>query len=192
MSFASEQHLGVVDTWRKLHFNWPIQRLLARRAGRRPELAYAMNEVLATGRWDLVRAQPHRQFDGRPSDHLYDLYARPAGTPPSASAAPLLPTFGLTFSQRQATHLNVPWQQAYGATLDLSESAAPGRPLGSGRARARHVPILVLDAQLGQAQDRGQAAVSADARRAAGSMPYARHHRCARARSYLGTERSNR
>ena len=84
MSFAAEQHIGLVDTWKLRHYNWPIQRMFARHAVYELELAHAMDDVLATGRWDIVRAEPHHEPDGHQSDHLYDLYGRPARTAPSA------------------------------------------------------------------------------------------------------------
>jgi hypothetical protein len=83
MSVAAEQHLGVVDTWDLQHFNWPIQRLFAPHAVQHLELARAMNDLLATGRWDVVRAQPHHEPGGHLSDHLFDLYGRPASTAPA-------------------------------------------------------------------------------------------------------------
>lgn len=84
MSFVNEQHLGIVDTWRLHHYNWPIQRLFAGRAVRHLERAHAMKDLLATGRWDVVRADPHPKADGHLSDHVYDVYGRPVATPPTA------------------------------------------------------------------------------------------------------------
>lgn len=45
---------------------------------------------------------------------------------PSAPATAGTPMFGLTFSQRQADYLKLPWRQVYGATLDLAPELLGG------------------------------------------------------------------
>jgi hypothetical protein len=36
-----------------------------------------MRDLLSTQRWDSVRAIPHREADGRRSEHVYDIFGHP-------------------------------------------------------------------------------------------------------------------
>ena len=77
MSVADEMYIGSVDVWELHEFRWPIVRLCARRAVDRLELRRYMRDLLSTRRWDRVRAVPHREADGRPSEHIYDVFGHP-------------------------------------------------------------------------------------------------------------------
>jgi hypothetical protein len=72
----SEQCIGTVDVWQLHHYRAPIQRIFARHAVYHLELDHYLGELLATKRWDVVRAAPHPSDDGSPSDHVYDIFGR--------------------------------------------------------------------------------------------------------------------
>ena len=92
MAQPTEHFLGTVDV-RELHqLHWPILRLLTRSFVERLELQRYKRHLLASGRWDRIRAVPHRSGSGQTSPHLFDLYGVPAPqagmvTPPELSAA---------------------------------------------------------------------------------------------------------
>src|SRR5207248_4258773 len=92
MSQLSEQFLGAIDV-RELHeLHWPIMRLLARSFVERLELQRYKRHLLASGRWNRVRAVPHRDRSAAVSPYLFDLYGVPvpqagAATPPELSGA---------------------------------------------------------------------------------------------------------
>jgi hypothetical protein len=71
-----EERIGTINVWELHHFRAPIQRIFARRAIDRLELQHYVSALLATRRWDVVRAVPHSDGDGFPSDHVYDLFGR--------------------------------------------------------------------------------------------------------------------
>ena len=77
MSIAEEVRIGSVDVWELHQFKWPIVRLFARRAVDHLELTRHMRNLLSTQRWDRVRAIPHREADGRRSEHVYDIFGHP-------------------------------------------------------------------------------------------------------------------
>ena len=81
MPDASEERIGTVNVWELHHFRAPIQRIFARSSIDRLELHHYLRDLLATRRWDVVRAVPHSEDDGHPSDHLYDLYGRSWSAP---------------------------------------------------------------------------------------------------------------
>ena len=84
MAQLTEHFLGTVDV-RALHeLHWPILRLLARSFVERLELRRHKRHLLASGRWDRIRAVPHRDSSGKVTPHLFDLYGVPA---PYAEAA---------------------------------------------------------------------------------------------------------
>jgi hypothetical protein len=82
---SGEQFIGTVDTWKLRQFRWPILQLLSRRFVYEMELGRYMKGLLATGRWDEVRVVPHCQAGGRLSDHVFDVYGRPASKPRASS-----------------------------------------------------------------------------------------------------------
>lgn len=73
---ASEERIGTVDVWLLHHYRAPIQRIFARHAIDHQELDHYLGELLATKRWDIVRAAPHPCDDGSLSDHIYDIFGR--------------------------------------------------------------------------------------------------------------------
>jgi hypothetical protein len=73
---AVEEPIGTVDVWRLRHYRAPIQRIFARHAIYHLELDHYLSELLATKRWDVVRAAPHPSDDGSLSDHIYDIFGR--------------------------------------------------------------------------------------------------------------------
>ena len=78
MSQQTEDHLAAIDV-RHLHeFDWPITRLLARPFVERLELQRYKRQLLASGRWERIRAVPHRDGSGEVSPHVFDLYGVPA------------------------------------------------------------------------------------------------------------------
>jgi hypothetical protein len=76
---TSEERIGTVDVWQLHHYRAPIQRIFARHAVHHLELNHYLGELLATKRWDVVRATPHPSDDGSLSDHVYDIYGRSWG-----------------------------------------------------------------------------------------------------------------
>ena len=81
MSDATEEPIGTVDVWTLHHFRAPIQRIFARHAIYGLELDHYLRELLATRRWDVVRAVPHSGEDGLASNHVYDIYGRSLSRP---------------------------------------------------------------------------------------------------------------
>jgi hypothetical protein len=71
---TAEEFIGTVNVWQLRHFRAPIQRIFARHAIDHLELDYYLRDLLSTKRWDVIRAAPHPNEDGRVSDHIYDLY----------------------------------------------------------------------------------------------------------------------
>jgi len=78
---SSEERIGTVNVWELHHFKAPIQRIFARHAIDHLELNFYLRTLLATRRWDVVRAVPHHDGDGPASDHIYDLYGCSWRTP---------------------------------------------------------------------------------------------------------------
>jgi hypothetical protein len=76
MTGNAEEPIGTVDVWELHHFKAPIQRMFARHAIERLELEHYLRDLLATRRWDVVRAVPHSEGDGQASDHIYDVYGQ--------------------------------------------------------------------------------------------------------------------
>ena len=84
MAQPIEHFIETVDR-RHLHeLDWPIVRLLARSFVERLELQRYKRHLVASGRWDRIRAVPHRDGSGGVSPHVFDLYGLPA---PHAEAA---------------------------------------------------------------------------------------------------------
>jgi hypothetical protein len=79
MPEQTEECIGTVNVWDLHHFSAPIQRIFARRSIDRLELQHYVSALLATHRWDVVRAVPHSEADGHLSDHVYDLFGRSWG-----------------------------------------------------------------------------------------------------------------
>jgi len=77
MSVTEEMPIGSVDVWELHQYKWPILRVVARRAVDHLELTRYMRDLLSTQRWDRVRAVPHREADGRRSEHVYDIFGHP-------------------------------------------------------------------------------------------------------------------
>jgi hypothetical protein len=77
MSVAEEVRIGSVDVWQLHRFKWPLVRVLARRAVDHLELTRYLRDLLSTQRWDTVRAIPHLEADGHPSEHVYDIFGHP-------------------------------------------------------------------------------------------------------------------
>jgi hypothetical protein len=76
MPASTEEQIGTVNVWELHHYRAPIQRIFARHSIDQLELDHYLRDLLATRRWDVVRAVPHLEADGHPSDHVYDLYGQ--------------------------------------------------------------------------------------------------------------------
>jgi hypothetical protein len=81
MVVLDEERIGTVDVWQLHHFKAPILRIVARRAIDRLELNHYLDELLATHRWDVVRAVPRVEDGGHPSEHVYDLFGHSWSVP---------------------------------------------------------------------------------------------------------------
>ena len=81
MPDSCEERIGTVDVWQLHHFRAPIQRLVARRGIDQLELHHYLRDLLATRRWDVVRAVPQSEDDGHPSNHVFDVYGRSWSAP---------------------------------------------------------------------------------------------------------------
>jgi hypothetical protein len=81
MAVLDEERIGTIDVWRLHHFKAPIQRIVARHAVDKLELNHYLHNLLATHRWDVVRAVPRVDAEGHPSEHVYDLFGRSWSAP---------------------------------------------------------------------------------------------------------------
>jgi hypothetical protein len=81
MPASGEERIGTVNVWELHHFRAPIQRIVARRAIDHLELDQYLRDLLASHRWDVVRAVPWVDDQGRPSDHVYEIYGRSWAAP---------------------------------------------------------------------------------------------------------------
>jgi len=79
-----EEFLGEVNSWElsdRARDRWPFQRVVAPRWVDQVELNRYLGALLASGRWLTVRTVPRVGRAGR-SDHVFDVYGRPARTEP--------------------------------------------------------------------------------------------------------------
>jgi hypothetical protein len=73
-----EEFIGTVDVWALRNTRWPFMNMLARRFVDARELCAYERDLLASGRWTVVRTQPHVGDAGAPSTHVFDVYGVPA------------------------------------------------------------------------------------------------------------------
>jgi hypothetical protein len=76
MALATQERIGMVNVWELHHFKAPLMRVLARHEIDRLELGHYLAGLLATGRWELVKVAPHRDANGHPSDHIFEVYGQ--------------------------------------------------------------------------------------------------------------------
>jgi hypothetical protein len=74
MTQAAGQLIGTIDTRTLPSLRWwTIARLLFPRFVEELELGRYVRLLLASGRWSVVRLTPHRDAQGRPSAHVFDV-----------------------------------------------------------------------------------------------------------------------
>jgi hypothetical protein len=73
-SISRDRYLGQVDVRDLSHYQWPIIRAVAGRFVDRLELRQHQRQLLKSGRWKAIRAEPHRDEAGQLSPHVFDLY----------------------------------------------------------------------------------------------------------------------
>lgn len=78
MSRNDEQFVETVDVRELRQLRWPIIRLFASRFVDGLELQLRKRQLLATARWNMIRAVPQREPSGQASTHVFDLYGTPA------------------------------------------------------------------------------------------------------------------
>jgi hypothetical protein len=81
MSINEEQFVETVDVRELRQVRWPIIRFFASRFVDRLELQLRKRQLLATGRWKVIRAVPKREPSGEASTYVFDLYGTPASWP---------------------------------------------------------------------------------------------------------------
>ena len=86
-STSRDEYLGQVDVRDLSHYRWPIIRAVASRFVDHLELRQYQRQLLSSGKWKVVRAEPHRDEAGVMSMHVFDLYASPAPDPSASSRA---------------------------------------------------------------------------------------------------------
>jgi hypothetical protein len=69
-----EEFIGTVDVWALRHTRWPLMNMLARRFVDTRELCAYERDLLASGRWAVVRTEPHVGDAGAASTHVFDVY----------------------------------------------------------------------------------------------------------------------
>lgn len=78
MTQVNEQFIGTVDVAELQTLRGALLRVLARRYVEEIELGRYMRGLLATRRWAVVRVVPHKNDQGIPSTHVFDVYGVPA------------------------------------------------------------------------------------------------------------------
>ena len=73
-----EEFIGTIDVWALRHVRWPLMNMLARKFVDTRELCAYERDLLASGRWAVVRTEPHIGDAGAASTHLFDVYGVPA------------------------------------------------------------------------------------------------------------------
>ena len=73
-----EEFIGTVDVWALRHVRWPFMNMLASHFVDTRELCAYERDLLASGRWAVVRTQPHVGDAGATSTHVFDVYGIPA------------------------------------------------------------------------------------------------------------------
>jgi len=73
-----EEFIGTIDVWALRHVRWPLMNMLARKFVDTRELCAYERDLLASGRWAVVRTEPHIGDAGTASTHLFDVYGVPA------------------------------------------------------------------------------------------------------------------
>jgi len=86
-STSRDEYLGQVDVRHLSHYKWPIMRAVASRFVDRLELRHHQRQLLSSGKWRVIRAEPHRDEAGIASMDVFDLYASPASDPSVSSCA---------------------------------------------------------------------------------------------------------
>jgi hypothetical protein len=81
MSQNEEQFVETVDVRDLNQVRWPVIRFFASRYVDRLELQRRKRQLLATGRWEVIRAVPQREASGEASTQVFDLYGTPASSP---------------------------------------------------------------------------------------------------------------
>jgi hypothetical protein len=80
-SASRDEYLGQVDVHDLSHYRWPIIRAVAGRFVDRLELRQYQQQLLNSGKWQAIRAEPHRDEAGVLSSHVFDLYVSPTWDP---------------------------------------------------------------------------------------------------------------
>jgi hypothetical protein len=74
---APEEFIGTVDVWALRQVRWPIMNMFSRRFVERRELCAYERDLLSSGRWEVVRTEPHIGDGGATSTHIFDVYGVP-------------------------------------------------------------------------------------------------------------------
>ena len=80
MSQNEEQYVETADVRQLRQVHWPIIRLFASHFVDQLELQLRKRQLLATGRWTVIRSVPQRELSGGASTHVFDLYGRAASS----------------------------------------------------------------------------------------------------------------
>ena len=95
MTKREEEFLGTVDVREHRQVHWPIIGVFARRFVDQLELRQYKRQLLATGRWKVIRAVPQRKPSGDLSTHVFDLFGTPESAPVGRQPRPRQPRSGL-------------------------------------------------------------------------------------------------
>jgi hypothetical protein len=79
ISPADEEFIATISAWELRGNRWPILGLFASHFVDEIELGRYVKRLLRSGEWEVIRLVPHRQ-DEDLSDHIFDVYGRPAGS----------------------------------------------------------------------------------------------------------------
>lgn len=81
---SQEELIDTVNVWELRTYRWPFLRALFPRFVAEMELGRYLRRLLATRRWTALRVIPH-DVNGRPSDHVFDVYGQPRSNGGAAS-----------------------------------------------------------------------------------------------------------
>ena len=73
-STTRAEYLGQVDVRNLNHYRWPLIRAVASAFVDRMELLRHQRQLLRSGDWKVIRAEPVRDEAGVASTHVFDLY----------------------------------------------------------------------------------------------------------------------
>jgi hypothetical protein len=95
MSQNEEQFVETVDVRDVKQLRSPIIRFFASRFADQLTLELRKRQLLATGRWKLIRAVPRSEGSEEASTQVFDLYGTPASSPRSSGPSRRVPRSGL-------------------------------------------------------------------------------------------------